>query len=338
MNKAPFYNLNVRWLIDPASNDLTPTVVPPCTGLQRQDFNFPPEIGHGWFEHLPLTDRISVFHGVHHFRPEASGQLLPLGEFSTVFAEPTLVMQSVQGGIVCHRERYPVSTDLIYKPGFDFFRHADRFSMTALVDTSSDSQMTSLCIDIASLSELIGADLAQQLLVGLGLDAPPVVKVLPIPLHVSAPLRACISPVFQGVLKKVFAQSKVLEYLCQLSAYIGMRALVIPQAKPGSKRSRVHELHDWLLKQDGKVPTLDEMAVRFGMSARWLNDEFTLEYGQTIYAFITDRRLTSAHVALRECDVPIKNLAQRLGYSHVSHFTTAFKKKFGYPPGSLRRK
>jgi len=34
----------------------------------------------------------------------------------------------------------------------------------------------------------------------------------------------------------------------------------------------------------------------------------------------------------------MKVLAARLGYSHVNHFIAAFKKKFGYPPGSLRKK
>lgn len=73
------------------------------------------------------------------------------------------------------------------------------------------------------------------------------------------------------------------------------------------------------------------------MSARWLYEAFTREYGQTIFSFITDHRLNEAHVAMREGALPIKAISARLGYSHVNHFTVAFKKKFGYPPGSLRR-
>ena len=80
------------------------------------------------------------------------------------------------------------------------------------------------------------------------------------------------------------------------------------------------------------------MAERFGMSARWLNNEFAREYGKTIYAFVTDMRLAEAQAALMQSSLSIKALSVRLGYSHVNHFTTAFKRKFGYPPGSVRRK
>jgi len=33
----------------------------------------------------------------------------------------------------------------------------------------------------------------------------------------------------------------------------------------------------------------------------------------------------------------MKTLAHKIGYSHVNHFITAFKKKFGVTPGSLRK-
>jgi AraC-like DNA-binding protein len=42
------------------------------------------------------------------------------------------------------------------------------------------------------------------------------------------------------------------------------------------------------------------------------------------------------HYALKW--VSFRSAATRLGYSHVNHFISAFKRKFGYSPGSLRRK
>ncbi len=72
--------------------------------------------------------------------------------------------------------------------------------------------------------------------------------------------------------------------------------------------------------------------MRYGMSARWLNDSFAWEYGQTIFAFITDHCLNESHAAILEGNLEIKMSSARLSYSHVNHFTIAFKKKFGYPP------
>jgi AraC-like DNA-binding protein len=52
---------------------------------------------------------------------------------------------------------------------------------------------------------------------------------------------------------------------------------------------------------------------------------------------VSEQRLDQAYDALMTTDVPIKLIAVNLGYSHVNHFSNAFRKKFGYPPGSLRR-
>ena len=82
---------------------------------------------------------------------------------------------------------------------------------------------------------------------------------------------------------------------------------------------------------DGRLLPLGEFAADFPETMLWD------EYGESIYAFVTNVRLKEAHAALVEGDLPIKVLSRRLGYAHVDHFTRAFTRKFGYPPGSLRR-
>jgi hypothetical protein len=241
----PLYpDLHVRWLINPATDEPI-SAVPAAYESHHQDYPFPPEVGHGWFERVMLAEDVLVFQGVHRFRPEVSGQLIPLGEFKFEFPETTLTIQTVQGGTICHREFYP-ATELIYKPGYDFFRHADRLHMIPQIDTSSDSEMTSLSVSNSALAGLMGEDLAQQLIDGLGLNPPPVVKVMPIPLHVSAPLRACLSPTLTGALKKLFAQAKVLEYLCVLSTHVCAQTVAV--SLTDRKRGMVRELHDDLMQ------------------------------------------------------------------------------------------
>ncbi|WP_295455743.1 helix-turn-helix domain-containing protein [uncultured Thiodictyon sp.] len=111
-----------------------------------------------------------------------------------------------------------------------------------------------------------------------------------------------------------------------------------PEPSPVQRsRKQLHELHAYLTQLEGKLPTLEALAARVGLSARRLNDAFAREYGLPIHAFVTDRRLTAAYAAVRNTDLPLKQLASRLGYNHVNHFNTAFRKKFGFPPGQLRR-
>lgn len=251
------------------------------------------------------------------------------------FPEPIFSAQVMQIGTTCHREHYP-AVELIYKPGHDFFRHADRFHTTPLLDASSDSDMTSLLVTETAMNELLGKDMAQLLIARLGIETMPAAKVLPMPAHVSAPLRACMSASLQGPLQKLFTQSKVLEYLCTLANHVITDSPPLPPLS--RKNERIRALHDQLIRLEGKLPALEVLSEQFGMSARHLNEEFSRTYGQPIYAFISDRRLNDAHVAICNSDVPLKTLAARLGYSHVNHFNSAFKKKFGVAPGSLRKK
>ena len=323
----------MRWLTNPDAN-ATKSLGAASSEPKRESFRFPDELGHGWFERLLLAQDMTLLHGTHRFRPDAFGQLIALGEFKVEFPVPTLVVQTVQGSTILHSERYP-QAELIYRPGYDFFRHAERADLTPMVDASSNSEMTSLTIADNTLAHLLGDALAQPLLARLGLDAPPVVRVLPMPVQVSAPLRAAMSTQLQGPLKELFAQAKVLEYLCGLVSHV--LSTDIQEPRLARKRDRIHELHDHLMQQGGKLPSLSELAKQFGMSARRLNDGFVKEFGMPIVAFITERRLLYARQAIHDSDVPLKTLAMRLGYSHVNHFNRAFKRQFGVSPGSLRK-
>ena len=333
MTMHPLPTLNVRWLTEPDANAMQ-ELGSARDALQRESFPFAAEVGSGWFERLLLAHNMTLFHATHRFKPDAFGQLIALGDFKAEFPMPTLVVQTVQGGTIMHRERHP-QAELIYRPGYDFFRHAERADLTPMVDASFNSEMTSLSIADATLADLVGEAIAQPLLARLGLDAPPVMRVLPMPMQVSAPLRAAMSSQLQGPLQILFAQAKVLEYLCTLASHV--LSTDIREQRQTRMRYRMHELHDYLLQQDGKLPTLDALALEFGMSARRLNDSFAKEFGLPIVAFITERRLVEAQMAIRDSDVPLKTLALRLGYSHVNHFNRAFKHQFGYSPGSLRK-
>ena len=325
--------MHVRWLIDPDRTDTTSTSVSNESELP-QNYPFPVELGNGWFDSIKLANDMFVFQGNHKFKTNISGQLVSLGEFKSEFPESTMVVQTVHGGTICHREFHP-KTELIYRPGFDFFRHADRLHVVPLIDSSSDSTMTSLFVSDSALVELIGEEAAKIIFSKLGLQKLPTVKVLPMPMHVSAPLRSCVSTTLTGALKNLFAQSKVLEYLCGLAIFVG-----VPDSTPSRtilNGNRTRELHDYLIQLEGKIPSIKDLASNYGMSANWLNKCFLQEYGQSIYSFITDYRLNQAHVALLEGNLQIKILSKKLGYSHVNHFTTAFRRKFGYPPGNLRK-
>jgi AraC-like DNA-binding protein len=324
----------LSWLLAPDENELVLNRDDP--DLERIPYALPKEQGEAWLDSLAFPDGIVFYRAVHAMEPSPRGQLIPLMEVDGRAEERAFNAQIWLSGVGCHQEywhgRNAPPVEIVVFPGHDTFRHKQDWQAKVLVEGGVTSEMKSLIVPDSVMNTLLGEETVVELLDGLGLNAHCQAVVRPVPLHISAPFREAVSPALQGRLRRLHAQSKVLEYLCLLAGHIAS-----PAAVPTVRRDRIRDLYDYLLEHEGKLPTLSELGALFGMSARWLNQKFTETYGQPIYAFITERRLTAAHTALRETTVPIKTLAHRLGYSHVNHFTAAFRKKFGYPPGALRQ-
>ncbi len=189
-------------------------------------------------------------------------------------------------------------------------------------------------VGVSVLSLLLGERHAQSLLAGLGIEASPSARTLRMPQHISATLYSSVSSRLTGGIRKLYAQARILEYLCVLADHVTGDAA---ETQNSYKSKLMRQLHEELIHLEGKILPLNELAIRYGMSVRTLNNEFKHVFGQPIHSFIIDHRLNEAHIALQQSDIAMKLLAARLGYSHVDHFINAFKKKFDCSPGSLRR-
>ena len=144
-------------------------------------------------------------------------------------------------------------------------------------------------------------------------------------------LESCLTDALTGELRKLHAQARVLDFLVALA---GQPPGVAPSA---ARQRRLQTVREELDQLDGRLPCLEALAERHGFTARALNAGFKQAFGQTVYAYVTDRRLEAAHACLRTTELPLKWVAARLGYASVSHFSQAFTRKFGVRPGSLRR-
>ena len=296
---------------------------------------FSQEIGAGGLESWGLAMDMVVSHSRYQFTPEIAGQLVPLATISMKFSEPTLMVQSLPKGRVIQNDNLS-PRDLVYGDGVDLFRYCEGASIIAVMDTSREIENITLMIGQSRLSELIGPELAQTLIQKLDLLPMPKSVVKPVPSHVQRSLHHCLSSEYSPALKKLWAQARILDFITDLSNYFCERKKEMLGSERQA-RDRVQAVHEYLMKLEGKLPTIDVLASQFGRSARVLNEEFQTEYGESIFSFVVNHRLNSAHEAVKNSNVPLKQLAEKLGYAHVNHFSSAFKKKFGYPPGSLRK-
>jgi AraC-like DNA-binding protein len=299
------------------------------------DYPIPPEIGKGRYESLVLSAGVSLVRSILEFSPAVMGKGVALMEVDVEFKEPSFQVMTLRGLRGSAQEHYPPAC-LTIVPGIDMFRHTEHYRTVFTADGTFGGESYHVSVGRTAMGHLIGDEPAAVLLDKLGITHAPGIAVHAVPLRTSHALIAASSPMLTGLARKVFCQAKVLEYLAALLDYMSAGTR---EGTSNDQRAtqRVHAIHDQLVASEGRLPSMEELALQYGRSAKQLNDEFSRVFGQSIYAFITGHRLKEAHAALVETNIPIKQLAARLGYAHTSNFSIAFKRQFGYPPGSLRK-
>jgi AraC-like DNA-binding protein len=90
-----------------------------------------------------------------------------------------------------------------------------------------------------------------------------------------------------------------------------------------------HSAHDHL--------SAGEMSGALGMSQATLQRLVRKGHHCSLNEFIRYRWLDEAHEALLFSNHSISDIAFDAGYVHLSNFTNAFRKRFGYPPSALRK-
>jgi AraC-like DNA-binding protein len=335
MTKQPYKNVRYEWLAS-SGEPLDDTIRDDFGEIGWVDYPMPPEIGKGGYEALELVFGMSVVRTTLEFSPAMMGQWVPLMTTNIEYHEPSFqafTMRGLRGSV---KEEFP-PCHVAVSPGMDLFRHTERYSSTFTVDGGFSGEAHHVSLSRTVLAQLIGDSMADQLLSGLAITRPPALAVRPIPLHVSHVLMTAMTPTLTGPTRKLHCQAKVLEYLAALGEFVCAVREASPERNQRSKQ-RAQAICEQLKVCEGKPPTLDELAHQQGRSAKLLNEEFVAEFGLSIPAYMMKLRLEQAHAALAQSDVSIKQLAAKLGYAHVSNFAIAFKRHYGYPPGSLRRK
>jgi AraC-like DNA-binding protein len=84
--------------------------------------------------------------------------------------------------------------------------------------------------------------------------------------------------------------------------------------------------------------TVEELARKVGLSRTVLAERFMHYLGQPPIQYLTKWRLWLAADRLRDGTTSIGRVADHVGYASEASFTRAFKREFGLPPATWRRK
>lgn len=93
---------------------------------------------------------------------------------------------------------------------------------------------------------------------------------------------------------------------------------------------------DYVMRLYNTKLTLDSIAKEFGTNRTSLNNLFKKETNMSAIAYIIDLRLRIAATMLSDTDLPVSEIAERTGYSDVTHFERLFKKKYNVTPATFR--
>ncbi|MEM7370745.1 MAG: AraC family transcriptional regulator [Bacteroidota bacterium] len=140
----------------------------------------------------------------------------------------------------------------------------------------------------------------------------------------------------KGVFKRMYLEAKVIELLLlQLEQMISLKSpktLLLRQLEI----DRLHAVREYLLHNLDRPCTLMQLARQFGTNEYALKVGFKQIFGTTVFEYWNSAKMQQAKRWLLDEDLTVSQVADRIGYKNPQHFSTAFKKRFGYPPSTLK--
>ncbi|MEO6327412.1 MAG: AraC family transcriptional regulator [Ginsengibacter sp.] len=100
-------------------------------------------------------------------------------------------------------------------------------------------------------------------------------------------------------------------------------------------RNKISLAREILLKHISEPLTIKELSRKVAINECYLKKGFKEMYGTTIFDFFQSQRMEHAKYLLYEKGLSVTDVSMLLGYSSISHFSTAFKKHTGLKPCEL---
>ena len=131
----------------------------------------------------------------------------------------------------------------------------------------------------------------------------------------------------------VLLMKQVLIHLFRALSSTGSPLLWL-QALDDPRFARVLET---IFESPSSSHTLDSLARTAGMSRSAFSEAFAKAFGRSAVELLKEVRLDRASKLLRSSKLGVKEIASEVGFASRSHFSRAFKQRFGVDPASYRR-
>lgn len=137
----------------------------------------------------------------------------------------------------------------------------------------------------------------------------------------------------EGILRKLFLEAKVLELLL-----LQLEQLQTVRPVEDLNQDMLYAVRDFLESNLEETYSLGELSHRFGTNEYTLKKGFKQLFGNSVISYWQDQKMKYAWKMLQETGTPVNDISYAIGFANPRHFSTAFKRKFGVVPTSLKKK
>lgn len=164
-------------------------------------------------------------------------------------------------------------------------------------------------------------------------------KIIPMCFKTQRVLESLLNQEYSGSLENIFinAQTQML-LLYSLDCMLGDKEVDIVNFKflaNEADREKITKAREILIEHIGEPITIKALSRKVAINECYLKKGFKELFGTTIFDFYQSQRMEHAKYLLYEKGLSVTEVSILLGYSSISHFSTAFKKHTGLKPCEL---
>ncbi len=145
---------------------------------------------------------------------------------------------------------------------------------------------------------------------------------------------------YKGKLGEFYRENIIRTLLVQqLAAFFGTDSIAGKEDTKLNKRDvdLLHDIKTYLDQHYLEVTSLQNLSRKFYINNFKLKYGFKKLFDVPVMKYIDEQKMNYARKLLIQPNVAVNDIADELGYQHYNNFSTAFKRRFGYSPASIRQ-
>ena len=140
-----------------------------------------------------------------------------------------------------------------------------------------------------------------------------------------------------GKASRPYAELKIQELLLLQVEQVEALPKTYSYCKTPRDIEKMHEVRHLITTDLQASLSISELARSVGVNEKKLCYGFKEVFGTTVFGYLYDYKMQLAQQLLQEGSKTVSEVALACGYEYASHFSRAFKKKFGVVPLAVKR-